>query len=78
MIKTIIPPALVGYDYCELGPTVSVDYLSSYIYPTRTRGIIIRWLIFFNIGKACEINPDAVLFIRIKDLRTHFQALFDR
>lgn len=31
-----------------------------------------------DLAKACEINPDAVLFIRIKDLRTHFQALFDR
>lgn len=31
-----------------------------------------------DLEKACEINPDAVLFIQIKDLRTHFQALLDR
>ncbi|XP_020606771.1 uncharacterized protein LOC110045510 [Orbicella faveolata] len=31
-----------------------------------------------DLEKACEVNPDAVMFINIKDLRTHFQTLFDR
>ncbi|KAJ7377571.1 hypothetical protein OS493_028129 [Desmophyllum pertusum] len=31
-----------------------------------------------DLEKACDVNPDAVMFIHVKDLRAHFQALFDR
>lgn len=31
-----------------------------------------------DLEKACKVNPDAVMFINIKDLKTHFQTLLDR
>lgn len=48
------------------------------MYVLWTSVLVVLILIVLIINKACEVNPDAVLFIHVKDLRTHFQALFDR
>ena len=35
-------------------------------------------MLYFTLFKACEVNPDAMMFVNIKHLPDYLQSMFDR